>query len=327
MIVMKKPLTLFVAAGLLFSYISLDLVLTFTDSRSNAQAVFLAMLAYPAVVACLTGSHFGYLFCLVISAGLLFSPVFALANAPDRLLTPADIPVALTLLFLLLRKPVRDYFQQQRKAWQQKRAAKLSDYDGLQPVFLSGKGFIERSANQLFWRDGDQYLMFISDKGVSKAYQLDGLEHAELIRDKWLKFLSWHKNIMILLAPVVLLGLVIYGWVGRSTGEEHLIFLAVPMFVAMILGAIVPLKQFSYLNQLRRQLAPTGLSIKPMALLDLYANHNAQYKEKSQKSALLAAGGFLLVVVLFSLLVSPAIMEKRRADAKLQASMEQASVE
>ncbi len=320
---MKKPMDLFVACGLLILYITLDLFLNLQDSRSDAQAVLIAFLVYPAVAACLVGNHFGYFFCALLSGLLLLAPVFATANAPDRLLTPVDIPVALILLFLFLRKPMREFFSESRRQWQEKRARKLAAYDHLEPVFPDSNSMKERGTNALFWRNGHEYLMFINSGGM-RAYRLSGVKEAEIIRKRWLTMLEQHLKLTLVLVPVVVLGFLAFSWHAYNTGEESIVYVALPMLLVLPSGLFTPLRQSLYIKQLKKQLTPTQLTITPMALMDKYANLNRKQQEKSKKTLLVVVGGFLVLMAVFSLVVSPKIMEKRRLEG-MQAQVEMPS--
>lgn len=268
------------------------------------------------------GNHFGYFFCLLISGLLLFAPVFAMANAPDRFLTPFDIPVAIVLLFLFLRKPVRDYFKQQRSQWQSKQASKLQQYDQLQPLFAKSAKVFDGAADRMFWTDGDKKYMFLNGNGMAKAHVLESMEQAQQIRAKWLRYLSFHKKMMLLVAGMLVVGFAMFSWVGFISGEELNEYILLPVGISLLLAAITPLMQANYLNKLRKQLPETNLAIKPMVLFELYGARNKQNKESTQKFALISISVFMAVMVIFGLTVSPKIMEKRRADAALQASTE-----
>lgn len=281
----QKPLLLHIASATLLLYVVLDTALTFTDSRSNGQAVLFFSILVPSAVMCWRGNHFAYFFCVVISAFLLVA---------------------------LLSPGVRRYFKAQRAAWYQKQNQDLTRFDRFEPLFPLGGNVLERGAGNIFWRNGNELLIFLGTP--LKGYRLQSLDQAHQLREKMLGMQK--KNVMMALIgmPLLLGGMAVYVMQAAKSGTENHMALLLPMMLLPLLTAAPTLRMLRFQNGLRKELEPTQWTIKAMQLFELYSSRQGRAQKRTKNTAVAFAVIMLVAAAIFSVTVSPKIMEKRRQD-------------
>ncbi|MCG8315818.1 MAG: hypothetical protein MI976_21625 [Pseudomonadales bacterium] len=113
-----------------------------------------------------------------------------------------------------------------------------------------------------------------------RAHKLEGIDQAQRIRKDLAAIAKQHLVFVGVAFCSIAAGLLAFSWEGYQSGEEKLIYIALPMLLMMPIMLITPLRQKRYYSQIKSEVTKTDLVITPMQLFELYNTKNKNDQKK-----------------------------------------------